>query len=643
MTTSSPAPARARERLASQLAHLPQEPGVYLMKDGQGKVIYVGKAINLRARVRSYFRDSGDERAFVGLLDELLFDLEVVVVGSEQEALLLENRLIKKFRPRFNVRLRDDKNFLSLRLDLGGPESGDPELAAVRRYPRLEVTRKVSKDGARYFGPYVSAAPLRETLRVVNRHFGLRTCSDRSFRGRRRPCLMFQMGRCLGPCTQEVPPGIYRQRLDDVVLLLSGQQEPLLTTLHARMTAASERLEFEAAARLRDQIRAVEHTVTTRVVAKGRLVDRDVVGFARQGNLLQIVVVPLRAQVLGQPSGHGFEDVLVADEEVLSSFLTQYYDRIADSELPDEVLTPLTPASCGALERWLRGRRRAAGAAYRRHLVRVGHRGEARRLIDMANRNAEVALADHQRTGQARHTALTGLQRLMGLARLPLRIECFDVSTLQGSQSVASRVLFVNAEPDRDGYRRYAIRHVEGQDDFAMLYEVLCRRLRRGVEDNDLPDLLLVDGGKGQLGVAMAAATDCNVTGLALAGIAKSRLQTDPGGSRSQEPRYSPERLFLPGIKDPLPLRPHTAERALVERIRDEAHRFAITFHRQRRRRATLRSALDDIPGIGPTLRRRLLRHFGSARGVHEATADELTAVKGISPRLAEAIIAARA
>jgi len=632
----------AADRLADKLAHLPTEPGVYLMKDAAGHVFYVGKAGNLRHRVRSYFHQGGDDRAFVQLLDQLLADLETVVVRSEHEALLLENQLIKQHRPRFNVRLRDDKNYLSLRLD-------DSGYAAVRRgqtidrarlYPRLEVTRRRQRDGARYFGPYTSALAVRETLRLVNHHFGLRTCSDRTLLNRQRPCIMHQMGRCSAPCCQTVSVDQYQARVADVVLLLSGRQSELCDLLADRMRAASAALDYEQAARRRDQLRAVARVMQAQVAPAGKLVDRDLVGFARNGTLLCAVLVPLRNGLLGAPRLHRFDDQLAPDAEVLSSLLVQLYQTVPDADLPDELLLPMALPDAPGLEHWLSERRRATGRPGVE--VRVPQRGHGHELVDVAQRNAQTALAEAQRSSESRQQATLRLQRLLHLERAPRCIECFDVSNLQGQAAVASKVRFVDGVAERAGYRRYLIKNVIGQDDFAMLYEVLTRRLRRGLQEHDLPDLLLVDGGPGQLAVASAACRDLGVRALPIAGIAKSRV-VDDGAYSSAAPVRSPERLYLADRKNPIVLLPHTAERALIERIRDEAHRFAVEFHRQRRRKRSLHSALEEIPGVGPKLSSRLLRHFGSVRELRRATPEQLQQVRGVSVQLAQAIGAALA
>ena len=623
----------AQQRLAKQLQNLPQEPGVYIMRDALGQVLYVGKAINLRARVRSYFRSGGDGRAFILLLDGILSDIEISLVSDERAALLLENKLIKKLQPRFNSMLRDDKNFLSLRIDVSADPHKDSTSKALR-FPRLSVTRRIRNDGARYFGPYTSAQSLRQTLKLVNHHFGLRSCSDRSLNARRRPCILYQMGRCAAPCTEQVEVADYRKRVDDLLLFLGGRSDELVKILQQRMQQASEQLDYERAARLRDQIRALQRVVGDPQARQGKLVDRDFVGFARRGPNAVLAVATQRDKSLGQPQIFRLTDVVVEDVELLSSLLSQYYHKVADVDLPQELLLPMALTDGAALQMWLSERRKSIDA--RRSLKLLWpRRGAARSLLDAVQKNAGLALEELSRRQDQAQQSVVSLQKLLRLQTLPRSIECFDVSTTQGQSAVASKVRFVDAAPDKKGYRRFIIKKVDGQDDYAMLYEALTRRLKRGLQDKDIPDLLLVDGGKGQLAVAMQACRDLQIRDLQLAGIAKARLDAldKRGDDVSQR---SEERIFLPHVRDAIPLKKHSLERALVERVRDEAHRFAITFHRQRRGKKSLGSALDAVAGVGPVLRKRLLRHFGSMRALRQASVGQIVEVRGVSKDLAQ-------
>jgi excinuclease ABC subunit C len=615
--------------------------------------VYVGKASSLRSRVRSYFDAGGDDRAFVALLDDLLGDLEVIVTRSEKEAVLLENELIKKHRPRFNIRLRDDKDFIVLRLDERHP------------YPRLEVwrARQRKDDGARYFGPYSSASSIRETLRVVNRHFQLRTCTDHVFDHRKRPCILYQIQRCPAPCVYEVPEADYRASVEDAVAFLEGRETELVERLRARMDEAAAALRFEDAARLRDQLQAVERSLEKQRVLMADRADRDVVGIYREGPDLVVQVLAMRAGKLQDSRAYPFSGQEFPDHEIVSSFLALYYEQNA---APDEVLLPIEPDGADALAEVLSERRG------RRVRLLTPQRGAKADLLEVAARNAEQSFRSWHEKDERREEALTALVRALHLAKPPRWAECYDISTFQGALAVGSGVSFQDGEPDKANYRRYKVRGVAGQDDFAMIHEVISRRLRRALQESAFPDLFVIDGGKGQLNAALAAAKDLGiatspVTGIPgapfvqMVGLAKSRLldaaalgTTRVIGRRRRsgaealadaaevrekgfvsELARSPERVFLPGRKDPVVLRQNSAELFLLARIRDEAHRFAITFHRKLRRERNFQSVLEEIPGVGGGRRRALLRHFGSLRRVKEASVEEIAAVEGFGPRQA--------
>ncbi|MBS2027288.1 MAG: excinuclease ABC subunit UvrC [Deltaproteobacteria bacterium] len=611
--------------LAEKLEHLPTSPGVYLMKDKQGRVIYVGKALNLRNRVRSYFQArSGDTRAFVAFLDRLLGDLEVVVVSNEKEALLLENELIKKHQPRFNVLLRDDKNFICLRLDLSQP------------YPRLEIQRRIADDGARYFGPYHSAQSIRHTLRLVNRGFHLRSCRDRAFErrmaGKERPSLLCQLNQC--PCWTKLTAEQYRPAVDEAVLFLEGKHTELVDHLRARMKDASSKMEFETAARYRDHVIAIERSLEKQRLITSDFVDRDVFGLARDLDRILIYVLFIRGGRLAEHRAFPFSGQEFPDEELLGSFVDLYYD--GGNLIPDEVLLPFELEDLAAKAEWLREKKGKKVEVY------APRKGEKLRLVEMARQNAEQQLGETKRTAEEKESTLLKLQKQLSLSKLPRRIECYDISLFQGASAVGSGVSFLDGEPDKSNYRRYKVKTVEGTDDFAMLYEVLTRRAKRGLESRDLPDLIVIDGGKGQLGSAVAAFKDAGVSGVDLCSLAKSRLVDEDelsrgrgyaGARRAREHQVSqdaaeaprsPERVFLPNVKDPIVLRQSSPELLLLARIRDEAHRFAITYHRQTRGKRSFASELEAIPGIGATRRKQLLKHFGSVRRIREATSDQL-------------------
>jgi excinuclease ABC subunit C len=600
--------------LWEKLTRLPTAPGVYLMKDRAGEVIYVGKAINLRARVRSYFDRSGDTRAFVPLLEGILGDVQTVLVSNEKEALLLENELIKKHQPRFNVKLRDDKNFICLRLD------------ARQDYPRLEVVRRFANDGALYFGPYASASAIRETLRIINRYFQLRTCSDHALRNRRRACLLYQIGRCPAPCVYDVPPADYHRSVQEAALFLQGKANELVSRLRLRMGEASGALRFEEAARLRDQLRAIERSLERQKVA-GELVDQDVFGLYREGDRLLIYLLFVRQGRLTGGLPFAFSGQEFPDEELIESFVNLYYGN--GNLVPPQILLPLQPEGLGALEDLL--------SEMRGGKVRIGvpRRGDKLDLVKMANRNAEQSFSERKRDADEVQVILERLRDRLRLARVPRRMECFDVSHFGGSSIVASQVAVTDGEPDKARYRHFRIKSLQTQDDFAALYEVIGRRLRRGVKEEDLPDLLVIDGGKGQLASAYAAIKDAGLDRqVEVVGLAKSRELDTP--DRDQQRARSPERVFVLGQKDPIVLAQNSTELFMLARMRDEAHRFAITYQQKLMRRQNFRSVLEDVPGVGEGRKKALLRHFGSLKRIREASIEELAEVDGLGPAVAE-------
>jgi len=603
-------------RLTEKLGSLPSGPGVYLMKDRDGAVIYVGKAVNLRNRVRSYFTRNTDSRAFIPLLEDLVGDVDTVLVTNEKEALLLENELIKKHKPRFNVQLRDDKNFICLRLDRHHP------------YPRLEVVRRFKKDGARYFGPYSSASSIRETLRIINRYFQLRTCSDHALENRRRPCILYQIGRCPAPCVYPIAEEVYAKSVDEVILFLEGNAGELVEALRARMKDASVNLRFEEAARVRDQLFAIERSLERQKIAVTEAVDQDVFSLYREGDRLLIYALYVRQGRITGGQGFPFGGQQFPEEELLASFINLYYDN--DNFVPKEVLLSLQPEGIEGLAELLSDRK---GEKVR---VLVPRRGEKLQLVQMSQKNAEQAFQDRKRTKEETAAVLENLKEKLHLARVPARMECFDISHFQGATIVASQVAMTGGEVDKARYRRFKIKSIASQDDFASMHEVVSRRLSRGLREGDLPDLIVIDGGKGQLASAQAAMRDLGVTGVDLVALAKSRELE--GGSGESQPNRSPERIFLVNRKDPIVLPQNSAELFLLARIRDEAHRFAITYQQRLMRRRNLRSVLENIAGVGEGRKKALLRHFGSLKQIRAATIEELSEVEGLGSAVAERI-----
>jgi excinuclease ABC subunit C len=593
-----------------------RRPGVYLFRDGEGRVLYVGKARDLRARLQSYRRPGGDGRLQIRFLEREAEAVETIVTRTEAEALLLEDALIKQHRPPHNIRLKDDKSFLMLRLDRG------------EAWPRLKLVRAHSPKAdrpsgrSRFFGPYASSAAVRRTLADLHRVVPLRDCPDHVLTNRSRPCLKHQIGLCSAPCVDLVSTEEYEELVERAVRILSGETEELEGDLERRMREASERLDYERAAVWRDRLKALRRTVEGQGVRPRDRVDRDVLGLARQADEVVVHRLAFREGRLSESRTHRFRSEL-DDPELLHSVLTALYGG-GRRAVPAEILLPAAPAEPELLEEALGGGVRL--------LAPTG--GDRARMLQVAGENARTTLAQLLQDESSGDALVEEVQRLLDLESPPEVIDCFDVSNFQGADVVASRVRFRRGLADRSGYRRFKVREVEGQDDFGAMREVVRRSLRRGIDEEDLPDLVVIDGGAAQLASALAARDEAGAWGVAFVGLAKARAERKVRGRRQAA---SQERLFLPGVPDPLPLGRHTAVRHLFERIRDEAHRFAITYHRKERGR--LRSRLDSIPGVGPAKRKALLRTFGSLAGVKAASVEELAQVPGISGELAAAIV----
>jgi len=607
--------------LASALARLPDKPGVYLMRDARGDVVYVGKAQSLRHRVRSYWQKGKlvplEGHRIRAVIDRIV-DVEVTQTDSVSEALLLEMNLIKRYRPRFNVRLKDDKSYPYIKVTLADD------------FPRVERTRKLVNDGSRYFGPYGSATSVDESMNLVRRLFPFRTCTIEIRDGERalqRPCLLYHIKRCQGPCIQAISKDAYRADIEQVELFLEGRQGSLVKALGREMHAAADRMEYERAATARDKIRAIERTMESQKMAAFARTELDLAGMARQDNQAAMQLFVIRD---GQAIGR---DVFLLDavkeapdDEVLTSFLEQYYTRAGS--IPREIFVPAVSAETSVLEAFLAERR--GGPVH----LRVPRRGEKRELLALATRNATETLAREQARWLADQgktlAALEELAEALALPGPPLRIECYDISNVQGSESVGSMVVFEDGKPRSGEYRRFRIKSVAGPNDFASHQEVLRRRfrtVRTGEEGSEeerrwaMPDLVILDGGKGQVSAGKATLDQLGLHDLPLAGLAKER-----------------EELFLPERSDPIVLAPTSPALYLVQRLRDEAHRFAITYHRGLRAKRAVRSAFDDLPGVGPKRKRELLKVFGSIKRVRDAPVEQIAAVPGISRTLAERI-----
>jgi excinuclease ABC subunit C len=609
----------AKGRLESKLKALPAKPGVYLFRDAKGDVLYVGKAKSLRPRVRSYFQQSGDGRAQIHQLPGRVADIEVIVTGSEVEALHLEQNLVKRHRPPFNVRLRDDKSF--------------PYIAVTieDEYPRVMFTRERHRPGVWYFGPYANAKKVRETLDVLNRVFPYRPCEGpKPGRHSGIPCLDYHIERCLAPCVGYVSKEDYRAIIDGVIEFLSGNSRPIQRELEQKMKQAAEEERFEDAARYRNRLFAVQGLAERQAVERQSVGTVDVIGFAHEDDRAVLQIFPLRGGKMVDRHSFHLENVAGQDlTTILEAFGLEYYG--SSPSVPPQIIVPPDAGDLSALAEVLSERRGA------RVEIRPAERGEKRRLQELATENARLALhseaAQSEQKRLRRIEALEELREALNLESLPLRIECFDISTAMGQDTVGSMVVFQDAVPKKAHYRKFGVRGETGEpDDFASMAEVISRRFARLTdgtgEDHDdsfaaSPNLVVIDGGKGQLSAAIAAMQAYDLPRVAVIALAK-RV----------------EEVFVPGRPDPIVLDPHNPGLQLLQRVRDEAHRFAVGFHRQRRETRGFASIFDELQGVGPARRRALLRHFGSAEAVLAATQEELEGVAGVPAKTARQIYA---
>jgi len=613
-----------QHKFSEILKNLPTKPGVYLYKNAAGKVIYVGKAVNLRARVRSYFHQSAQHTPKIRQLVEEIDDIEFIVAGSELEALLLENNLIKKHQPRYNVRLKDDKRYPYIKVHWQDP------------FPRVTTTRRILDDGARYFGPYTAASAAYQTLDLVRKIFPYLTCTRTITGEDKRACLYYHIGRCAAPCIGVVNQEGYRAIIQGLCDFLSGRTETVVADLQRQMQQAAEALDFEKAALVRDQIQAIEHVVEKQKVMSPVMADHDVIAFARENSDTCVQVFFIRAgRLIGREYFLLDGTVEEEDRAIVTSFIKQFYDQV--STVPPEILLPQEVDEVMIIRDWLRSKRGA------NVMLKVPRRGQKRELVQMAAENAAETLSHLRVQWQADESkqseALSDLQQALNLAEPPVRIECYDVSTLQGTNTVASMVVFVKGVPRKSDYRRFKMRQVKGQDDFASMQETLRRRFKRmkdaGYQLKEspskkdeynawslLPDLVIVDGGKGQLNAALEVLDEFDLRdAVPIAGLAKRE-----------------EELFIPGWSEALILPRNSQGLFLVQRIRDEAHRFAVEYHRKLRSKRGIASQLDQIPGIGPRRRQRLLKTFGSVEAIRRASVDELAAVPGMTHGAAEQV-----
>ncbi|MBP7139124.1 MAG: excinuclease ABC subunit UvrC [Syntrophaceae bacterium] len=602
--------------LKEKMTSAPRCPGVYMMQDASGKVIYVGKANDLKNRISSYLTGR-DTRPMAPFLMARASDIAFITTATEKEALILENNLIKKHRPRYNVILRDDKTYYHLSLD------------PAETFPRLRLVRKRQNDAALYFGPYPSGLAAKETLRFIQRIFPLRTCRDRDFQLRARPCLEYQIGRCLAPCKNRIDEAAYRTLVENAVSFLRGRRRELISDLKKQMEQAAQELNFEEAARLRNRIGALSHALEQQHVDGGSETDQDVLGVFSDSETHRICILFVRAGKLTGSKSFTPVKTKADREEILSSALRQHYD---EAGLPEEILLPYSLPDEAVLLEWL------AEKQQKRVRITVPRRGAKKALVDLACANARELQASDRRKEEQKEAALLFLQEKLMLAALPRRIECFDISNLGGKSAVGSMVVFQDGEPDKSGYRRFRVRGPDEPDDYGMMREVLTRRFQG---PDPAPDLLVVDGGKGQLNVALAVLSDLKIK-LDVIGLAKEERSFLAAKRRLQgKPAKSEDRVYLPRRKDAIYLSSSPAALALLQRLRDEAHRFAVSYHRKVKTKNDLSSVLDAIPDIGPSRRTLLLKYFGSAQQVRKASLEDLQKVPGIGRELAEKIYSA--
>ena len=600
--------------LQTKLENLPTNPGVYLMKNDQGEIIYVGKAVNLRNRVRSYFRELKPDQAKTKALVKHIVDLEYIIADNELEALVLECNLIKKYRPKYNINLKDDKTYPFLKI-------------TNEDYPQVLVTRKVLKDGARYFGPYPSVNELRNSLEMIRKIFPFRSCKQKVFTND-RPCLNAHIQMCYAPCIGRISKEEYNEMIEEIALFFEGRQDGLVKRLRKEMEEAAENLDFEQAARLRDQLQGVEQIMTQQKAVLGGEDDQDVIAMARGINQCCVQIFFVRGgKIVGRENYflRGTDDS--SRGEVIASFMKQFY--LTSQFVPRHILLETELEEQSILEQWLTEKRES------RVYLKVPKRGQAKELVDLVGRNASEALArqEQEETYQEQRTAgvLEQLQNMLGLEDVPHRMECYDISNTQGTESVASMVVFVDGKPKKDQYRRFKIKTVDGANDYASLKEVLTRRLKHGLAEQTeggngkfsaFPDVIMMDGGRGQVNIALEVLKELELS-IPVCGMVKDSHHRTRG-------------LYYNNIE--IPMDSHSELFLLITRMQDEAHRFAITYHRSLRGKRNLASVLDDIPGVGEKRKKNLLKHFGSFTKIKEASIEELLEVEGINHAVAEEI-----
>lgn len=589
------------------LKDFPSLPGVYLMKGSKGSIIYIGKAKNLKSRVKQYFQKGGDGRDIIPFLTADVSSIEFTVVTSEKEALILENTLIKKHKPKYNALLKDDRSFIALKITTRHP------------WPRVELVRSrgKSKNDGLYFGPYTNAFAARQTLDLLQRLFPLRQCSDQELLRRTRPCILYDMKRCIAPCVKLCTHEQYDEFVDGTIKFLRGQADTVIEPLKKAMHEASEKLEFEQAQALYTTIRQIEATLERQKAYKLVGGDTDALHFCRSGDEATLSLVAIREGQLQGSNTYHFNLIAEDDQELFSSFIVQHYLPLPTK--PKELLLPFEIEDARSLEEILNIR------------ITVPQRGEKKELVEMARVNAESSFKAGKDQAGIREKSLNELQEKLKLTNFPKVIECFDNSNLSGSEAVSALVAFEDGKKAPSRYRKYKIKEADVSDDYGMMCEVLTRRYRKAKEEENLPDLIIIDGGKGHLNIAVRVLESLDIASVDVIGLAKEEGRHDKGVTQEQ--------VFLRETKDPILFKPHSAALHLLQRIRDEAHRSAIGFQKNRRSKAMVKSVLDDIPGVGPFKKRALLKQFGSLKKMAESSVEELSQVRGITKELANMIL----
>jgi excinuclease ABC subunit C len=595
-------------QLEEKLKSIPPNPGVYIMKDADDKVLYVGKAISLSNRVRGYFQASAKPHALTPSMIPYIRDIDFIITDNEIEALILENNLVQKHKPKYNIKLKDDKRYPYLKV-------------TSEDFPRIAMTRNLEKDGSKYFGPYVHAKATRQTIKEITKAFPIRSCNLDLTEGKlnHRPCLNYHIGRCLAPCAGFVSKDECQEVAKNVCSFLRGSGEQVLKSLNEKMMSASVNLEFERAAQIRDRINNIQQILEKQKISSSDGEDQDVVSFYQKDDDVCVMLFMVRGGKL-QDQEHFFLSGTESSTpiEILTAFIEQYYHEA--SFVPKMIILQNDVEMPQAIEKWLSEKR---GSAVTLHIPQKGKKLD---MVELAQKNAKSIL-EREKTltvyKKDDNPALMGLREVLSLPRQPSRIDCFDISNLGGNLAVGSMVVFQDGVPNKSEYRRYRIKTVQGQDDFAMIKEVISRRIRSSLAgETPFADLMIVDGGKGQLNIALEVLKDANLDGKQpIIGLAKKF-----------------EHIFMPGKSEPLILDDHSPILHLLQRIRDEAHRFAITYHKKLRQRTLTESILDHIPSIGPRRKQLLIQHFGSVEEIREATIDELRSVNGINQRIAEDI-----